>query len=272
MNANDNNAELAQTPAAEQATPEPQRTKGVDSARRALQILLEFSEQMPELTVDNILEKHDISVPSAYRYISLLRELDLIEERDKGRFVLSPQVLRLSRAAEATMDFRAQVQPILNTMAEETGETALYLRRVNDSAVCLAIAKSEHPISISFQPGNRMPLHGGAGAKLLLSELTPSKLAQYFNRLVPSLSKPAQKKLETDLETLRKTGYAESAGEVDRGVWASAASVHTNGTLVGALTIVAPDYRLSDEHKTEIARSVRAGAEEFRAALDGRRR
>ena len=247
-----------------------QRTKGVDSARRPLQILLEFSESTPELTVDDVLEKHDISVPSAYRYISLLRELDLIEEREKGRFVLSPQILRLSRAAESTLDLRAQVQPILNHMAEVTGETALYLRRVGDSAICLAIAESDHPISISFQPGNVMPLYGGAAAKLLLSELSPTKVAQYLKRLGPALSKTAKTKLELDLKSLRETGYAESAGEVDQGVWASAAKVHTNGVFLGALTIAAPDYRLSAEHKGQIADAVRTSAETFQALLKNR--
>jgi len=253
------------------APAELQRTKGVDSARRALQILLEFSQSTPELTVDNILEKHDISVPSAYRYISLLRELDLIEEREKGRFVLSPQILRLSRAAESTMDLRVQVQPILNHMAEVTGETALYLRRVSDSAICIAIAESDHPISISFQPGNVMPLYGGAAAKLLLSELSPAKLAQYLKRLGPALSKPAKTKLELDVDSLRQSGYAESAGEVDRGVWASAARVHANGAFFGALTIAAPDYRLSAEHKTQIADAVRAGAKSLQDLLVNRK-
>lgn len=269
MNVTDNNAPIASGRPSE-ASAVPQRTKGVDSARRALQILLEFSESTPELTVDNILEKHDISVPSAYRYISLLREMDLIEERDKGRFVLSPQILRLSRAAESTMDLRAQVQPILNHMAEVTGETALYLRRVSDSAICLAIAESDHPISISFQPGNVMPLYGGAAAKLLLSELSPTKLTQYLKRLGPALSMQAKAKLKLDLEALRETGYAESAGEVDRGVWASAAKVHTDGVFLGALTIAAPDYRLSAEHKGQIADAVRTGAKTFQDLLMNR--
>jgi len=252
-------------------TAEPQRTKGVDSARRALQILLQFSENTPELTVDNLLEDHDISVPSAYRYISLLREMDLIEEREKGRFVLSPQVLRLARAAEASFDYRAQAQPVLNKLAEVTGETALYLRRVNDSAVCLAIAESDHPISISFQPGHLMPLHGGAAAKVLLSEFTPSKLSQYFSRLGSTLSKSARTNLESDLAAIRASSYAESTGEVDQGVWASAAGIHVKGTLVGAVTVVAPAYRLSEDHRTAIADAVRAGARDFDEALAARR-
>lgn len=245
----------------------PQRTKGVDSARRALQILLQFSETAPELTLEQILEDHDISVPSAYRYISLLREMDLIEEREKGRFVLSPQVLRLARAAEASFDYRAQAQPILDRLAEATGETALYLRRVNDSAVCLAIAESDHPISISFQPGHLMPLHSGAAPKLLLSALSPTKLNQYFQRIGPALTKQARKRLEEDLIPIRESGYAQSAGEVDQGVWASAAATHSRGAVIGAVSVVGPAYRLSEEQRDRITQAVRAAAVELEGAL-----
>ncbi len=248
---------------------EPQRTKGVDSARRALQILLQFSERTPELTVENLLEDHEISVPSAYRYISLLREMDLIEEREKGRFVLSPQVFRLARAAEASFDYRTKAQPILDRLMERTGETALYLRRVNESAVCLAIAESAHAISISFQPGNLMPLHSGAGAKLLLSELPPSKLAQYLKRLGPNFAEDAFAKLKQDLENIRQVGYAESAGEVDQGVWASAAAVRVTGTAVGALSVVAPAYRLSEDNRMMIAEAVRTSAHELEDVIEG---
>lgn len=248
----------------------PQRTKGVDSARRALQILLQFTEAAPELTLENLLEDHDISVPSAYRYISLLREMDLIEEREKGRFVLSPQVLRLARAAEATFDYRAQAQPILNRLAATTGETALYLRRVNDSAVCLAIAESDHPISISFQPGHLMPLHSGAAAKLLLSSLPPVKLNQYLQRVGSTLSRPVRQRLEHDLDEIRASGYAESTGEVDQGVWASAAGIRSQGSVIGAITVVAPAYRLSEEHRAEITDAVRASASELESSLAAR--
>lgn len=248
-------------------TAQPQRTKGVDSARRALQILLQFDESTPELTIENLLEDHDISVPSAYRYIALLREMDLIEERDKGRFVLSPQVLRLARAAEASFDYRAQAQPILDHLVEQTGETALYLRRLNDSAVCLAIAESDHPISISFQPGNLMPLHSGAAAKVLLSGLSPTKLAQYVQRVGPTMTKAARSSLQTDLDAIREAGYAESAGEVDQGVWASAAGIRVRGRLVGAVTVVAPAYRVSEEHREEIVKAVQSGARQFEGVL-----
>lgn len=243
------------------------RTKGVESARRALQILLQFSEGRPELTVDQILEEHGISVPSAYRYIALLRELNLIEERGRGVFTLSPQVVRLARAAEASFDYRDHAQPVLDRMRERTGESALYVRRVNDAAVCLAIAESDHAIGLSFQPGHLMPLHSGAAAKLLLADYPAAKREQYLERLQPPLAPEVRAALEADLDRIRSNDYSESAGEVDEGVWAAAAPVRAAGALVGAVTVAAPAYRLTGDDKRGISDAVRAGAEELQRAI-----
>ena len=230
---------------------------------------MQFSET-PELTVDNLLEAHDISVPSAYRYIALLRELNLIEEHRKGEFVLSPQVIRLGRAAEGSLDVRGRVQPILEGLRDQTGESALYLRRSNDSAVCVAIAESDHPIGLSFQPGSLMPLHGGAAAKLLLADYSKSKRNSYLDRLTPQLSSETRARLEDDLDRIRETGHAESRSEVDAGVWATAGAVRIHGNLMGAITVAAPDYRLSDEVRTEISNAVTRSARELERALGER--
>jgi DNA-binding IclR family transcriptional regulator len=244
-----------------------QRTKGVDSARRALQILLQFSQNKPELTVDDLLEAHDISLPSAYRYLSLLREMNFIEERSKGVFVLSPQILTLAQAAQNTLDYRAKAQPILDRLREVTGETSLYLRRVNDAAVCLAIAESDHAINISFTPGHLMPLHAGAGAKMLLSEYSAAKRDQYLDRREPPLPKRARNALLADLDHIRATGFAESSGEVDEGVWACAAPVRTRSALVGTISVVAPAFRVDAGRREKIAGDVRAAARELEDVL-----
>lgn len=243
-----------------------QRTKGVDSARRALQILLQFSQNKPELTVDELIEAHDISLPSAYRYLSLLREMYLIEERSKGVYVLSPQILQLAQAAERTLDYRVEAQPILDRLRTQTGETALYLRRLNDAAVCLAISETDHAISISFQPGHVMPLHKGAAAKLLLTDDTKSRRVRYLERVEPPLTPEERSTIQEDLERIAAHDFAESSGEVDEGVWACAAPVRSRGQLIGAISVVAPAYRVEGRHE-ELGAAVKSAAHEFGAAL-----
>jgi DNA-binding IclR family transcriptional regulator len=243
------------------------RTKGVDSARRALQILLQFSQNKPELTVDEILEVHGISLPSAYRYLSLLREMYLIEERGKGSYVLSPEILQLAQAAERTLDYRLEAQPVLDRLAAATGETALYLRELSDAVVCLAISESDHTISISFQPGHVMPLHAGAGAKLLFAGFNKARRTQYLDRLEPALSPDARTRLEDELDRLNQTGFAVSQGEVDEGLWACAAPVRVRGQLIGSLSVVAPAYRLDETARENIGAAVRANASELEVIL-----
>ncbi len=244
------------------------RTKGVDSARRALQILLQFTEDTPELTVDAVRETYDISQASAYRYISLLREMSLVEERAKGSFVLTPRVARLGRAAEASIDYRAVAQPVVAWMRDETGETAQFQRRINDAAVCVAVAESAHPVRLSFQPGHPMPLHSGAAAKVLLAFQTGAGRDGYLDRLRPRLSRSARLELVEDLDAIRDRAFAESSGEVDEGVWACAAPVRTGAGFIGALTVAAPVYRVTEEKKVRIQDTVRVGAQRLARVFD----
>lgn len=249
------------------STSSTQRTKGVDSARRALQILLQFSENAPELTVENILDAHDISLPSAYRYIALLREMNLIEERSKGSYVLSPQVIKLSRAAEQSFDYHGQVQPALDHLRDETGEAALFLRRLNDHAVCVAIAESDHAVRLSFQPGSLMPLHSGAAAKILLASYSKAKRTAYLNRVQPTLSTEDRVRLDKEFSEIRVTGTARSSGEVDEGVWAAAAAVRLHGKVVGAITVAAPGYRVDDATRDDMATAVVKAAHDLERGL-----
>lgn len=247
------------------------QTQGVDSARRVLQLLLSFNESKPAMTIDDIVEQCGISLPSAYRYVSLLREVHLIEERTKGSLVLSPLVLQLARAAEETLDYSVEAQPVLDRLAAETRETALIMRRVKDSAVCLAIAESARRVNISFTPGHLMPLHAGAGAKLLLSDFTKAKRIQYLDRVEPKLSPETQETLAVELEHIRHAGFAESHGEVDEGVWAFAAPVRAMGAQVCVISVVAPEYRLDDERRSMITSAVTDAAVELEQTLEQRR-
>ena len=245
----------------------PQRTRGVDSARRALQILLQFSENRPEITIEELARQHDISVPSAYRYISLLREMYLIEERGRGVYQLSPQMLKLARAAEAALDIHGQAQPILDRLTAETGETALLLRTIRDAAICIAISAADQMVSISFTPGQVMPLHRGAAAKILLSAFSPTKRDAYLESLRPPLKKAQRTAIIKELVAIASDGFAESAGEVDEGVWAYAAPVIVEGNMVAALTVVAPAFRADAQLRVLIGTQVRAAALELASAL-----
>ena len=238
-------------------------TRGVDSARRVLQILLQFSETKPETTIEEIAKIHGISMPSAYRYLSLLREMYLVEERNRGSYSLSPKVLRLAAASEVSLDLASVSRPVLERIMQETHETALVVRRIRDVAVCVAVAQPDKSLAISFQPGHIMPLHLGAASKTLLADLPTRKQQQYLAALEPQLPPEELFRLESQLAVIGQTNFAESESEVELGVWAVAAPVIVSARVIGAVSIVAPAFRIPEETRARFRTIVKDASTEI---------
>lgn len=246
------------------------RAKGVDSARRVLQILLSFSESSPVITVEGISTEFGISVPSAYRYISLLRELYLIEESGRGSYALTPQVFRLASVAESSIDIGKIAMPVVNRLVDETHETVLVMRRIRDSAVCVASTRPDKQATISFRPGHLMPLHRGAGSKVLLSATSADKQQKYLQRLEETLGPERVEALRKELALIGKQRYAISSAEVDEGIYAVAAPIVVEGRTIAALSIAGLEFRLSEDRRAELLDKVREGAVEISGMLFSR--
>lgn len=240
--------------------PPGQPTRGVDSARRVLQILLDFSESHPETTIEEVAENHGISAPSAYRYMALLREMYLVEDQGRGSYVLAPQILRLAAAAERTFDLGSIARPFLDRLREETNETSLIVRRIRDGAVCLAVSQPDKSFSYSFLPGHIMGLHRGAVAKALLAMMPLSDQKAYLKKIQPPLEPAALASLQRDLATIRATGLAESESEVDAGVWAVASPITVSGRNLGAVSVVAPTFHVDEASKSMMREKIQDAA------------
>jgi len=244
-----------------------QPTRGVDSARRVLQILLQFSANRPQTTIDEVARLHAISIPSAYRYMALLREMYLVEERTRGVYVLSPQIIRLANAAEQSLDLATVSKPFLEHLMEETHETALVVKRVQDAAVCVAVAEPDKSLSISFQPGFIMPLHKGAVAKVLLATTPKRKQQSLIAKIRPALSSEETDDLVATLDKIRKANFAESESEVDKGVWAVAAPIVVSNRVLAAVSVAAPIFHMDEEARASIRIKVSQAALEIADAI-----
>ncbi|MCX6432579.1 MAG: helix-turn-helix domain-containing protein [Actinobacteria bacterium] len=228
----------------------------MSSARRVLQILLQFSEDHSETTVEEVAQLHAISLPSAHRYLALLREMYLVEERMRGVYVLSPQVLRLSSAAERSLNLATTSRPILQSLVAETQSTALIVKRIRDAAVCVAAVQPNESLAISFQPGHVMPLHRGAAAKVLLAAWTPLKRAEYLENHCAEMGTRQLRALEKELAAISEQGIAESESEVDSGIYAVAAPVSFGNQIVGAISLVAPSFAAGPRQRAKMRKLV----------------
>ena len=111
--------------------------------------------------------------------------------------------------------------------------------------------------------GHIMPLHRGAAAKTLLANLPARKQQQYFAALEPQLLPEELFRLESQLGVIGQTNFAESESEVDSGVWAVAAPVIVSSRVIGAVSIVAPAFRIPEETRARFRTIVKDASTEI---------
>lgn len=237
------------------------QTPGVDSARRVLEILFMFNEDQLEFTIEDIAKYHGISLPSTYRYVSLLREMHLIQTSKHGGIMLTPRVLELSAAAEQSLDLEGIANPVLNRLMLATGETAFMMKRYRYEAVFVVSAQPDRALTLSFRSGKSMPLTHGAVAKVLLA-FAPSGFRQ--NYMSQKINSPKEREnLTKELALISSDGFAESEGEVDEGIWGCAVPVRIEGVVVCAISIAGPAVRFDAAKRGEVRQLLLEGSIEI---------
>jgi DNA-binding IclR family transcriptional regulator len=245
------------------------RRSGAESSRKVLHLLTTFDEHRHTLSVPELAERTAMPVSSVYRYLTVLREEGLVEEAERGSYRLTHRVVSLAQAANAAVsDWVNTARPILVGIAESTGETALLIRRLGMSAVCVDRVDSIHPVRLQFDVGALMSLHAGSAARVLLAYLPRAERAAYFEEHGITQEGPLS---DDHLDAVATAGWAESFNEVDNGIWGVSAAIHNGDTIIGAIGLAGPLFRLGEPERNQAVDLVRKGADEVGRALASRR-
>ena len=238
------------------------RTIGVESARKALQLLLCFEAANPRAAVADLARAAGLPLSSAYRHLALLREQGLIEEDGGGIYRVTPRIHALARAADAASPLVAAAQPFVARLAADTGATAVLFRIFGDVAVAVAAVEPRRPQHLSGVSGRSFPLHRGAPCKLLLASLPATVRSAVLDRIerADPAERPLRRAREAELALIRRRGYAESQGEVDPGMWAVAAPVVEKRRVIASLWLAIPERRLDAARRIALREATRAAA------------
>lgn len=234
------------------------------SVQRALVLLDQFTAQQPTHTVDQLSRLSGVPRSTVYRLLTLLRAHELVEQAGDNRYQLGPRAITMGYVARSMTDMAGLWRPALLTLAAATLETALVMRRVGNSAVCVDRVECDHPVRLSFEVGRTMPLHAGAGAKVILAYSPADLRARYIEQAVPAADRG---RLGAELARIRAQGWADSSGEVDEGIWAVAAPVSGGRERLHAISVALPEYRLDPERRETLRAAILDAAAELREKL-----
>jgi DNA-binding IclR family transcriptional regulator len=237
---------------------------GSQSARRVLRLLLAFDEGAHTHSARQLAAIAGLPLPTAHRYVALLRDEGLLVEAGPGTYRLSPRIFALARAAQAAEPLVSLADPIMRKLSAETGETVLLVEVLWDATVCAHRVESTQRLRLSYQPGHALSLTHGASAKVLLGGLPTQQRERHLAEVEPA----RRLRFRAEVEAAQRDGWATSEEEIDQGIWAAAAAVEDRRGVVAALSVPCPLPRARDEARREaIVARVRAAAGELSEVL-----
>jgi DNA-binding IclR family transcriptional regulator len=142
-----------------------------------------------------------------------------------------------------------RVQPAMETLRAQTGETIILARRAGDRVLYLFVVESEQIIRYTARAGELKPLHGTASGKALLASLDPDARREVLKRTglrgFTSRTLTTSEALERELARGRQRGFQQLLGEHMPDVAGASAPLRLNGDAY-ALTVAGPTHRIAD--------------------------
>lgn len=221
-------------------------------ADRVLAILAELARHAAGIGLEDLARAVNSAKPTVHRALASLRRAGFAVQDGRGHYVLGDEFLRMAFAHHEARPDHVRVQTILETLAQDFGETVHYA--VLDGASVVYRAKVDPPagaIKLSSVVGGRNPAHSTGVGKLLLSYLLPDQNSvqswigeRQLERQTPRTIITAEE-LHAELSLTRERGYGVDDQENETGINCIAlpAFLTSPTNPSGAISISALSYR-----------------------------
>lgn len=213
------------------------------SFERGLKILAEIAAS-GETTVDDVALKLGIPVSSAYRYFKVLREQEFVAE-DDGRYRVGRTLLNISGPPVAQSYLAEVGNAVLRSIVDQVGETAVMIVRIGDHAMCLRREEPNKSLKYTFAVNELLPLHAGAGQRMMLSWAPQEVVQQVLNGPMTRFTDHTlnREQIVASIPQTRASGMVISRGELDEGSVSIAIPVFSRGEVVCSINVAGPEGR-----------------------------
>ncbi len=245
----------------------PEEAAEDTSFARGLRLLLTVADR-GEVRADELSSLLEMPLSTVYRYLRTLGEFGFVD-RHGGQFRLGPKLLIGSGATVSSERLIRHADAALRMLAHDTGETAVVVRRIGLSSVCLHQIECDQALRVTLEPGAMSPLYAGAAGRVLLAfaprEVLEEVLAQDLMRITEVT--PTEEELRASLGGIVMTGMATSEGELIPGSVAMAAPLFREDGIIGAIALLGPAFRCDEAWRARAGRLLQEAAREVNGAL-----
>lgn len=229
----------------------------INSVARAIHILLAIAGSDNGLTVKEISESLQIERPTTYHLMHTLQALKVVFRDEHRRYRLGLHIGQLSAAFQRHFSAPEYLRPLVQELADVTGETCYAVGWWQEEIVTLAVARGRSAVQTAEVPhGQYEHAHARAAGKLLLALAPLSRSHEYLkkHRLVKRTARTISVKSALDVEFRRIQGlrYSLDDEEFAEGVSCLAVPLE-GGHSPFAIALSAPVDRMKEKFETYLA-------------------
>ncbi len=227
-----------------------------------------FTADRPRQSIAEVSAGSGLDRATARRCLLTLAHLGYADY-DGKYFTLTPRILRLGTACLATMPLPQMVQPLLDRLSDELGESSSVSILDGGEIVYVARAAQRKVMSIALMPGSRLPAFCTSMGRVMLAALPEAEA-----RALLEAEKPVARTRYTmtdvgsilaELAKVRAQGYALIDQEVELGLRSIAVPLlNARGATIAALNIGVPATQTNVE---ELARLYLPALKQVQAEL-----
>lgn len=244
----------------------------IEGMARGLAVLESFDTERQRLNATLAAERAGLPRAAARRHLLTLAHLGYLET-DGRHFWLSPKVLRFSGSYLASARLPRALQPTLNRLAAQTGDSYSAALLDEDEVVIVARSGSTRVLAYGVHLGARLPVHATSTGQVLLAAL-PQRQFDTWLRARTLARFTAHTTVEPRafrvlIDQVREQDWCEAAQVHELGVHALAVPLRdTQGRTVAALNVVVGSARAQGSTlQRELLPLLQDAAHELRALV-----
>jgi IclR family pca regulon transcriptional regulator len=208
---------------------------------KGLKVIEAFTAEHPRLSISEAADISGYDRATTRRCLLTLADLGYCAY-DGKYFTVTPRVLRLGTGCLASMPLPRIVQPWLDRLSEEIGQSTSVSILDEAEIVYVARASQRRVMSIALMPGSRLPAYCTSMGRVLLAAL-PSERALELLSAHPLAQRTPRTQtdvghLQRILQDVKASGYASIDQEVEIGLRSVAVPlVGARGQTLAALNV-----------------------------------
>lgn len=248
-------------------------SESIRAVERALEVLLCFSSQTPELSMTQISEKVGINKSTVHRLLATL-ERNRFVERNPVTGIYKPGV-RLLQMAFLTLehnDLRRLAAPFLKQLCDMYSENVNLSILDDTEVVYIDIVESTQRVKLAASPGQRLPAFCTASGKAIMAFMPSDKVYRILDGGMTKFTNytiTLQDEFIKNIKLAKDRGFAFSEQEFEEGINAVAAPIiGKNDEPIASVSIAGPAYRLTLARMMKIGPSLVAATRKIAQEIE----